>query len=145
MSEDESSAEQTRCNGDSDICRTQRGCGLSTNTDWIRPWTVRGCGLYADTDSSRTLAGCGHSWSGHGRGHGLAADAAAGMARTRLRTGRGHGRGAAADWLRNGRGRGLDTDTDGRPGNGADIPRPNRDHVADSKTCLLAGVRLVLS
>ena len=91
-------------------------------------------------------------WTGHGRlrpgqgrGQGLTADAAAGVARTWLRTGHGHGRGTDADWFRTGRGRGLDTATAGWPGYYADIPRPNRDHFADSKTCLPAGVRRALS
>jgi len=142
---DELSAVRTRCNRDPDIWRIQRGRGLDTNTDWIRSWTVRGCGLDADTDSSRTRAGRGHSQPGHGHGHGLAAGADAGMARTWLRTGHGHGRGADADWFRTGRGRGLDTATASRPGDGADIPRPNRDHFADAKTFAGEGVRLVLS
>jgi len=67
------------------------------------------------------------------------------MAMTRLRTGQGHGRGTDADWFRTGRGRGLDTATASRPGDGADIPRPNRDHFADAKTFAGEGVRLVLS
>ena len=142
---DESSAVRTRCNRDPDIWRIQRGRGLSTNTDWIRSWTVRGCGLDADTDSLRTWTGHGRLRPGQGRGQGLTADAAAGVARTWLRTGHGHGRGTDADWFRTGRGRGLDTATASRPGDGADIPRPNRDHFADSKTCLPAGVRRALS
>jgi len=141
----ESSAMRTRCNCDPDICRTQRGRGLSTNTDWIRSWTVRGYGLDADTDSSRTWTGCGHSRPGHGHGQGLTADADAGTARARLRTGHGHGRGADADWFRTGRGRGLATATAGWPANGADSPRPNRDHFADSKSFAGEGVRLVLN
>jgi hypothetical protein len=38
------------------------------------------------------------------------------------------------DCFRTGRGRGLDTDTDGWPDYGADISRPNRDHVADAES-----------
>lgn len=41
MSGDESSVVRTRCNRDPDICRTQRGRGLTTNTDWTRSWTGR--------------------------------------------------------------------------------------------------------
>ena len=145
MSGDESSAVRTRCNRDPDMWRIQRGRGLSTNTDWIRSWTVRGCGLDADTDSLRTWTGHGRPRPGHGRGQGLTADAAAGLARTRLRTVHGHGRGADADWFRTGRGRGLATATAGWPGYYADIPRPNRDHFADAKTFAGEGVRLALS
>jgi hypothetical protein len=44
------------------------------------------------------------------------------------------------DCFRTGRGRGLDTATDGWPGYGADIPRPNRDHFADTNTLSRQGV-----
>jgi hypothetical protein len=145
MSGDESSAVRTQCDRDPDICRIQRGRGLDTNTDWIQSWTVRGCGLDADTDCSRTRVGCGHSRPGHGHGYGLTADVDGDMARICLRTGRGHGRGPDADCSGTGRGCGLDTATAGWPGYDADIPRPNRDHFADSKTCLSAGVRRALS
>ena len=61
------------------------------------------------------------------RGDGQFPDAAAVVDRTRSRTVCG-----------------LATATARWPDNHADIPRPNRDHFADSKTCLLAGVRRAL-
>lgn len=145
MGGDESSAARTRCDLDAGICRTRRGRGMATTTDWIRSRTARGCGLDADTDSLRTWTGHGRPRPGHGRGQGLTADAVAGVAKTRLRTDHGHSLGADADWLRTGRGRGLATGTANWPGNCADIPRPNRDHFADKITFAGEGVRLVLS
>ena len=75
------------------------------------------------------------TWPERGRGWG--------MARTWSRTGCRHGRGADMDCFRPGHGRGLDKTTAIMPAYGADIPRPNRDFFADTKTFAGEGVRLV--
>ena len=76
----------------------------------------------------------------------------------RTRLVRGHGLGADIrgpdtttdmDWLRTrlgvwpGHGQRLDRATASRPGYGADIPRPNREHFADAESFAGEGVRLV--
>jgi len=96
---------------------------LSANADWTR--IVRGHGLDADGHGPDTDTDTDMDWL---------------RTRTRSRTDCGHGQGADMDCFRTGRGRGLDKATDGWPGYGADIPRPNRDHFADTKTLSRQGV-----